>query len=73
MDGFEEELTSTGIARSAKPAGSDLLQFRVFGLSLLKDGQARIGVFPQREEIFVRPKCACTRKIGVSPMGGFGD
>ena len=30
-----------------------LLQFRVFGLGLLQDGDVGVGVFPEREEILI--------------------
>ena len=31
-----------------------LLQLHVLGLGLLQDGDVRVGVFPQREEILIR-------------------
>jgi hypothetical protein len=34
--------------------GERLLQFRVLGFGLLQDWDVRVGVFPEREEIFVR-------------------
>jgi hypothetical protein len=36
-----------------------LAQHRVLGFSSLKDGDVRIGVFPQREEILIRLARGC--------------
>jgi hypothetical protein len=47
-----------------------LLQLRVLRLGLLEDGDAGIGVFPEREEILVGQECPGAGSIGVhAPRG----
>ena len=47
-----ELLGVTTVGKRA-PTHWALLQFRVLGLRLLQDGDVRVGVLPQREEILV--------------------
>ena len=41
-----------------------LLQFRVLSLSFLQDGDVRVGVFPEGEEILVSGECPDAGGIG---------
>jgi hypothetical protein len=45
-----------------------LLQLRVLGFGLLQDGNIRVGVFPEREKIFVSRKRACAGGIGFGTL-----
>ena len=46
-------------------AVAELLQLRVLRLGLLVDGNIRIGVLPQRQEILVRRQRSNPRRVGV--------
>src|SRR5258708_32530523 len=46
---------------------SALLQLRVLGFGLLQDGDVRVGVFPEREEILIRD--TGTRCISLQRQG----
>ena len=47
-----------------------LLQFRVLGFGLLQDGDVRVGVFPQREEVLRRR--ACRHLLALPRLNPFG-
>ncbi len=56
---------------------NELLQFRVFRFGFLQVGNVGVGVFPQREEIFVsgeRPNAGCIgiRALRSSRLQGIG-
>jgi hypothetical protein len=42
------------------------LQLCVLGFGLLQDGDVGIGIFPEREEVFVGSECPDAGGIGVS-------
>ena len=45
-----------------------LLQLRVLGLGVFVDGNVRVGVLPEGEEIFICGQCTNARRIGVGPF-----
>src|SRR5438552_234520 len=45
-----------------------LLQLPVLGFGLLKDGDVGVGIFPEREEIFVSGECADAGGIGIRSL-----
>src|SRR5438876_1476359 len=47
-----------------------LLQLPVLGFGLLKDGDVGVGIFPEREEIFVSGECADAGGIGIRSLRG---
>src|SRR6266478_451985 len=47
-----------------------LKQLRILSLGLLQDGDVWVGVFPQREEIFVRAECPDAGRVGVRALQG---
>jgi hypothetical protein len=47
------------------------LQLGVFGFGFLQDGDVQVGVFPQREEIFVGGECVDASGVGVGALRGF--
>jgi hypothetical protein len=50
-----------------KAWASELLQLRVLRLGLLQDGNVGVGVFPEGEEVLVRP--ATTRGVTIYNQG----
>ena len=50
----------------AKRTGTHLLKLGVLGLGLLQDGDVRVGVFPEGEEVFVGGEGASASKVGAA-------
>ena len=46
------------------------LQLCVLGFGLLQDGDVGIGVFPEREEVFVGSECPDTGGVGIGSLRG---
>ena len=44
------------------------LELDDFGLGLLEDGDVRVGIFPEREEIFVGGECADAGSIRIRAL-----
>ena len=49
-----------------------LLQLRVLRFGLLQDGDVGVGIFPEREEIFVGGECADAGGIGICALRRLG-
>jgi hypothetical protein len=52
------------------PRITDLPQLRVLGFGLLQDGDVRVGVFPQSEEVVVGGECPDAGGIDIRPLRG---
>jgi hypothetical protein len=48
-----------------------LLQLGVFGLGFFQDGDVRVGVFPEREDIFVGGERPHSGRVGVRAFRGY--
>ena len=59
------------LASTADSAAARLLQLGVFGFGRDQDGDVRIGVFPQREKIFVSGERADAGGVGIGALRGF--
>ena len=51
-----------------RSACNSLLELRVLGPGLFQDGDVGIGVFPEREEIFVRGERPDASSIGIRAL-----
>jgi hypothetical protein len=64
---------ATWLLRSSKEVRirpTTLLQLRVLRLGFFQDGDVRVGVLPEREEMFVGGECPDPGCVGVCPLRG---
>jgi len=52
------------------PITAELLQLRVLGFGLLKDGDVGVGVFPEGEEVFVGGERPDAGGVGIGTLRG---
>src|SRR5271154_2911203 len=69
LSGREKEVHGFQLCSSFTVEGADrLLQLGVLCLGLFQDGDVRIGIFPEREEIFVGSEGAEAGGVGIRAL-----